>query len=426
MMRIGILAEGLAEWQGGIDFLRMVCDCLRLALADDPDGPPHLLLLYPRVSGLEAVRRAADPWLRWLSEGRQAHRLRPFREVLREQREQTHAHQLARLVDVLGSEIPVRRFASDEELAAVARAEQLACLLPSYRALARWVRTPWVGYVFDFQHRHLPHLFAVADRDVRDARFAAMAESATHIVVNSRAVADDCRRFLGAGGATFVPLPFGAAPAPAWFADEPGRLGKYALPPRYFLVSNQFWTHKNHRVVFEALRQLVPAQAARDVGVVCTGSIVDARDKGHFPSLRRFLDENGLAARVRILDHIAKRDQIEIMKGALAVIQPTLFEGGPGGGAVYDAVSLGVPSLVSDLPVNRELDGLGFPVRFFPPTDASALAALMLDCVRGPAPARQDAAALLAEGRERRRAVGKVLVATLRAAIAASGSQPAR
>jgi glycosyltransferase involved in cell wall biosynthesis len=302
----------------------------------------------------------------------------------------------------------------------VARAEQLACLLPSLRALPREVGA-WVGYIFDFQHRHLPQLFCAADRDARDARFAALAKSATHVVVNSRAVADDCRRFLGEGGATFVPLPFGAAPAPDWFGDEPERLAKYALPPRYFLVSNQFWTHKNHRVVFEALHKLAQAPEAPDAAVVCTGSIVDARDQGYFPSLRRFLDDSGLAGRVRILDHIAKRDQIEIMKGALAVIQPTLFEGGPGGGAVYDAVSLGVPALVSDLPVNREIDGLGFALRFFPPTDATALAGLMLDALRGPAPARKDAATLLAEGRERWRAVGKVLVETLRKAGAEHG-----
>jgi glycosyltransferase involved in cell wall biosynthesis len=418
MMRIGILAEGLAEWQGGIDFLRMICECLRLGLADDP---PELVLLYPRVSRLAALRQATVPWRRWLYQARKEHRLRPWREVLREQREQTHAHQLAPLLDGLGHDLPVRRFASDGELGAVARAERLACLLPCLRALPRALGTAWVGYIFDFQHRHLPQLFCAADRDARDARFAAMAKSATHVVVNSRAVADDCRRFLGEGGAQFVPLPFGAAPAPDWFADEPGRLAKYALPPRYFLVSNQFWTHKNHKVVFEAMRELASAPEAGDAAVVCTGSIVDARDQGYFPSLERFLAEHGLAGRVRILDHIPKRDQIEIMKSALAVIQPTLFEGGPGGGAVYDAVSLGVPALVSDLLVNRELDGQGFPLRFFPPTDAAALAALMLDTLRGPAPVRKDAATLLAAGRERRRAVGEVLVATLRAAGAKHG-----
>ena len=52
---------------------------------------------------------------------------------------------------------------------------------------------------------------------------------------------------------------------------------------------------------------------------------------------------------------IPKIEQIEIMKGAIAVIQPTLFEGGPGGGSVWDAISLGIPSIVSDIKTNLEV-----------------------------------------------------------------------
>jgi glycosyltransferase involved in cell wall biosynthesis len=282
------------------------------------------------------------------------------------------------------------------------------------------VRTAWLGYLFDFQHRHLPHLFAAAEREARDARFAAMAARASWVVVNSRAAAQDFARFLGNGGAQLVALPFGAAADPEWFTDERRRLGSYDLPPRYFLVANQFWTHKNHRVVFEAVAALAESGRAADVAVVCTGSTEDARDPDHFPSLRRFLDERGIADRVRILGHIPKRDQIEILKRARAVIQPTLFEGGPGGGAVYDAVSLGVPALVSDLPVNRELDGLGLAVRFFDPADVGALADLMLATWQASEPPREAAATLLDEGRQRRRAVGQVLLDTLRAAAAGS------
>lgn len=406
MKRIGILAEGFAEWQGGVDFLRMIGDSLRLGLADAPE----LVMLFPRLPTLAAVYQAVVPWRKWLAEGCPA----PWRQVLRQQMETSAGARIARVREALG-ELPVLRFRDDEELAALARRERLDGLLPSFRALDACVRTPWLGYLYDFQHRHLPQLFAEPERTARDAQFAAMAKSARQVLVNSRAVAEDCRRFLGEAGARFVPLPFGAAPIPDWLEERPELLAPYELPRRYFLVSNQFWTHKNHRLVFEALRLLAPAPEAADVGLVCTGSTVDTRDPGYFPSLVRLLDESRLTGRVRILGHLAKRDQIEIMKGALAVIQPTLFEGGPGGGAVYDAVSLGVPALLSDIPVNRELDGLGLLVEFFAPHDAAALSGLMLERLRGPEPARKDRATLLALGRERRRAVGRVLAETLAA-----------
>ena len=116
-----------------------------------------------------------------------------------------------------------------------------------------------------------------------------------------------------------------------------------------------------------------------------------------------------------ILDYIPKRDQIEIMKYAMAVVQPTLFEGGPGGGAVYDAISLDVPALVSNIPVNRELEGQGFSIQFFDPTSAQALASLMLERLRQPTMQRKDASTLIEEGRLRRRAVGEILVQTIQA-----------
>jgi glycosyltransferase involved in cell wall biosynthesis len=72
-------------------------------------------------------------------------------------------------------------------------------------------------------------------------------------------------------------------------------------------------------------------------------------------NLMREISELRLQDHILLLGHIPKLDQIYIMKECIAVIQPTLFEGGPGGGSVYDAVALGVPSIVSDIPVNKEI-----------------------------------------------------------------------
>ena len=67
------------------------------------------------------------------------------------------------------------------------------------------------------------------------------------------------------------------------------------------------------------------------------------------------LDTLGISERVHFLGHIPKFDQIGLLKGSIALVQPTLFEGGPGGGATYDAVSLGIPVLLSDIEVNQEI-----------------------------------------------------------------------
>ena len=54
----------------------------------------------------------------------------------------------------------------------------------------------------------------------------------------------------------------------------------YPASEPYFFLPNQFWQHKNHGVVVEALRQL-PAK----IKVLCTGSMDDYRDKTYVPNL---------------------------------------------------------------------------------------------------------------------------------------------
>jgi glycosyltransferase involved in cell wall biosynthesis len=83
-----------------------------------------------------------------------------------------------------------------------------------------------------------------------------------------------------------------------------------------------------------------------------------------------------------------------------------LFEGGPGGGAVYNAVSLDVPAIVSDIPVNREVEGTA--IDFFPAGDVSALAAKMKARLLNPH-VRAPNGDLIAVGQRRREACGDVI-----------------
>lgn len=147
---------------------------------------------------------------------------------------------------------------------------------------------------------------------------------------------------------------------------------KYDLPDNFFLISNQFWIHKDHFTAFNALNAI---KSKSDVVIVCTGVIEDYRRPNYAEEINQYLASNGLTERVKMLGHIPKRDQIEILKNSIALVQPTLFEGGPGGGCVYDAVSLGVPVILSDIPVNLEV--VADNIWFFKAEDSIDLAEKM-------------------------------------------------
>jgi glycosyltransferase involved in cell wall biosynthesis len=236
-----------------------------------------------------------------------------------------------------------------------------------------------------------------------------MLAEAEAVVVNAADVKKDINNFFPLSECNVFELPFSATPIESWFEPSVKDLAiKYDLPENYFVICNQFWIHKDHKTAFRALAAYSVITGRQDVHIVCTGNTVDFRNPDFFAELEKNVSELGLTSRIHFLGYIPKKDQIDIMCGSIAVLQPTLFEGGPGGGAVYDAVAMGVQAIVSDIQVNREIDGTEGVV-FFKAGDADDLAAKMA-AVQNRIFVRQSKESLLAVGRERTRAFGHRLL----------------
>lgn len=214
----------------------------------------------------------------------------------------------------------------------------------------------WVGYISDLQHRRMPQWFSKDEICHRDRWFSQLLEDAPAVMVTSNAVAEDIKEYYPSHRARVMPLPY-APPTNRIEISDASVLqarAKYHLPAQYVLISNQFWVHKDHETAFIALRKV--RDAGHDIQIVCTGDIVDYRWPDHFSNVQRTIATLSLEGYVQILGLVPKHDQFAIMQGALGVIQPTLFEGAPGGGSVSEAISLNKPCIVSDIPINREID----------------------------------------------------------------------
>lgn len=247
-------------------------------------------------------------------------------------------------------------------------------------------------------------MFSARERLERDRDFQALLAKAAVVLVNAADVASDLRRYYPASKAEIMPLPFAACAEREWFDGESGVLGRYGVETPFFLCSNQFWKHKNHRLVLQAVA-LARAQG-RPVRFVLTGDTKDYRHPEYYPGLLAEIDQTGIAGDLRILGFIPKNDQVALMREAVAVVQPSLFEGGPGGGSIYNAVALGRPTIVSDLPVNREIEDL--VTHFFDPFDPADLLG-KLRIAEAAAFSRRDPQSLLREGEGRRQRFGLAL-----------------
>jgi len=227
----------------------------------------------------------------------------------------------------------------------------------------------WAGWVPDFQHRHLPELFSKEELKWRDDCIGHLVEEAPTVVFSSESAVADFAQFHPEHRDKAQVLRF-AVPPPLLNDDAPARPGE---PERFLLVCNQFWKHKNHLVIFDALR-ILRGRGVRPT-ILCTGKLDDYRDSGYAEVVRAALAKDEIAAQVRLLGLIPRHDQIRLMRRAIAIIQPSLFEGWST--VVEDARALGRPTLLSDIPVHREQNPPG--ARFFGPSSPEALADLLAE-----------------------------------------------
>lgn len=222
-------------------------------------------------------------------------------------------------------------------------------------------------WIPDFQHRHLPGLFEPQEIAAREASIGAIAAQCGVVVVSSEVARDDFDRFYPGHAATARVWHFHSLIDTTQPSDGAVR-ERLGLPGKYLYLPNQFWAHKNHETVFRALARL-KSEAGLEIPLVCTGAEVDRRNPGHVRDLLAYIEREGLARQVLRLGMIDRRDQVEVLRAAAAVVQPSLFEGWST--VVEDVRAVGRPLFLSDIPVHREQNPS--QCTFFPPRSSEAL-----------------------------------------------------
>ncbi len=237
-------------------------------------------------------------------------------------------------------------------------------------------RTPyrWGGWIPDFQYRYMAHFFSKKEIATFDSVYQKLADLAPVIVLSSRMTHADFNRFYPQAASRSTVMNFVSYIQPEWFQIDPKEIQtQYELPDGFFLMSSQFWRHKGHETVIEALgimkeRNLKPV-------VALTGSLPNPNHSQH-PYYREVVErvqEMGLGQQVRILGLIPRMHQIQLMRRSLAVVQPSLFEGWST--VVEDVRALGKPIFLSDFPVHLEQDPPH--AHFFERSNAEQLARLI-------------------------------------------------
>jgi len=183
------------------------------------------------------------------------------------------------------------------------------------------------GYAFscwipDLQHKTYPEFFKSDDIAARESKLNYVLENSKSIIVSSESVRNDILRNYEFKGKIDVIHFYSRFDMNALASSDFSVYKEFALPKKYFICCNQFWAHKNHETLFKAL-SLVDDK----VHVVFTGAKKDYRNEGFYNYLEKLIDHLKIRNKITILGFIPREQQLHLIRNAVAVIQPSLFEG---------------------------------------------------------------------------------------------------
>ena len=222
---------------------------------------------------------------------------------------------------------------------------------------------PYVMAVHDLQHRlqpEFPEVSANGEWEYREYLFRNGCRHATLIVADSEVGKEDILGIYGRYGVTedkIKVLPY----LPATYLvrevsdTERQRLRTtYHLPDRYLFYPAQFWPHKNHARIVQAL-SLLKREQHTNVPIVFCGSHSGSIRENTYNAVMSLRANLGMENEIYDLGYVPEEDMSALYSGAVALVMPTFF--GPTNIPVLEAWAFGCPVLTSDIRGIREQAG---------------------------------------------------------------------
>jgi glycosyltransferase involved in cell wall biosynthesis len=275
---------------------------------------------------------------------------------------QARVRGLRRLQDDL-LEVP-RRFAKQTELERHMDEHEID-LVWFTTPYAAEVGRPYVYTIWDLEHLTKPWYPEVSRGglwELRDASFRRLIEQATALIVPNEAARDLVTSAYTIGPERILclthPVPefaLAAAQAPPAPTEILERVG---IRRPYLFYPAQFWAHKDHPTLLDALARLP------EYDLVLVGS-----DKGQADRVRGRAQAMGLADRVHVPGFVEEDELVALYQNAHALTYPSVF--GPENLPPLEAFALGCPVVVADIPGARQQ--LGDAALRVAPMDAAAV-----------------------------------------------------
>ena len=211
------------------------------------------------------------------------------------------------------------------------------------------LRIPYIVIIHDVMHRYYPDFpeYTWRERRARDLLYRNAAKYSAGVVVDSNTGRNDLVNFYGIPPEKIHIIPLyplvqtsNLAEMSSFAANE--ILQKFELPERFLFYPAQFWFHKNHVRLVQALHKLKKQGVV--VPFVLTGSSTDTYT---FEDVNKVIRELNIEAQIHYLGYVSGEEIVALYKKSVALVFPTLI--GPTSIPILEAMSLGTPVVCSHL-----------------------------------------------------------------------------
>ena len=207
----------------------------------------------------------------------------------------------------------------------------------------------------DFQHEHYPNFFSKKEIISRNKLYLNYINYSDLLIVSSKSSKNDLLKFYKKNQIknktknikvlNFVPkVDFSTI-------KRKMILKKYLdINKKYIFIPNQFWIHKNHDCVIEAMKILKDKN--QNIQCLFTGNNFDHRSPDHFSMMMSKIKKLKLKKLIKYKGVLPYKEIINLMYYSDIVVNPSFFEGWST--TVEEAKILNKSVLLSNIPVHRE------------------------------------------------------------------------
>jgi len=209
---------------------------------------------------------------------------------------------------------------------------------------------PFIACIHDLAHRMYPGYPEVSAGDLwqwREYFFLNASRNALAIFVDSEIGKEDVLNCYCVEPDKVVPLPF---LTPDYLDEKVSdqllqeTKSKFALPEEFFFYPAQFWKHKNHINIVNAIHSVREKTGTKLHVVFCGGKV---EQWGEYDRVMNAVRDLGLEEQVHYLGYVDDRYLAPLYKLAVALVMPTFM--GPTNIPVLEAWEMGCPVITSDI-----------------------------------------------------------------------------